>query len=111
MSQPEVREEEQNDVGKRWIRGRIREAVSSLRLLDDELGELAESLPLPLDVTEMWESQLPMSFLANLYSAVDAVRSDCIQDAIDTLQRAVRQSDVSLRQQFLRVRRSAFEES
>lgn len=95
-----------DDVGhkseKRRIRGRIREAVSSLHHLDDELAELSESLALPPDATEMWESQLPTSFPTHLYAAIDAVRSDCIQDAIDTLLRAVRHSDVSLRQQFLR---------
>jgi hypothetical protein len=85
------------------IRSRIRAAVSSLHRLDDELGELAESLSLPLDATEMWESQLPTSFLPNLYAAIDAVRSDCVQDGINTLLRAVRQNDVSLRQEFLRV--------
>jgi hypothetical protein len=87
------------------IRSHIRAAVSSLHRLDDELSELAESLPLPLDATEMWESQLPTSFPTNLYAAISAVRGDCVQAAIDTLLRAARQSDVSLRRQFLRVAR------
>jgi hypothetical protein len=88
---------------KSRIRNRVRKAVSSLQRLDDELAELAESLSVPLDATEMWESRLPTSFPAHLHAAIDAVRSDCVQDAIDTLLRAVRQSDVSLRRQFLRV--------
>ncbi len=87
---------------KSRIRGRIREAVSSLQRLDDELAELAESLSLPLDADEMWEARLPESFPTHLCAAIDAVRTDCLQDAIDTLLRAVRQSDVSLRQRFLR---------
>ncbi len=87
---------------KRWIRGRIREAVSSLHRLDDELAGLAESLALPLDANEMWESRLPASFPTHLYAAIEAVRTDCLHDAIDTLLAAARQSDVSLRQQFLR---------
>lgn len=98
MSLPEVRQRPESE--KKWIRGRVREAVTSLHRLDDELAELAEGLALPLDAT--WESRLPTSFLTNLYAALDAVRSDCIQDAIDTLLHAARQSDVSLRQQFLR---------
>ncbi len=87
---------------KSRIRGRIREAVSSLQRLDDELAELAEGLSLPLDADEMWEARLPESFPTHLYAAIDAVRTDCLQDAIDTLLRAVRQSDISLRQRFLR---------
>jgi hypothetical protein len=92
-----------DEIGqKRWIRGRIREAVSNLHRLDDELAVLAESLALPLDADEMWDSRLPTSFPTHLYAAIDAVRTDCIHDAMDTLLRAVRQSDLSLRQQFLR---------
>jgi hypothetical protein len=87
---------------KSWIRGRIHEVVSSLHRLDGELAGLAESLPLPLDATEMWESRLPPSFPTHLYSAIDAVRTDCIHDAIDTLVQAARQSDLSLRRRFLR---------
>jgi hypothetical protein len=84
------------------IRIRIREAVSHLQRLDDELAELVESLSLPLDAAEMWEARLPESLPAHLYAAIDAVRTDCLQDAIDTLLAAVRQSDLSLRQRFLR---------
>lgn len=85
------------------VRDRIREAVSSLQRLDDELVELAESLSLPPDATEMWDSRLPESFEAHLYATIDTVRTDCLQDAVDTLLRAVRRDDVSLRQRFLRV--------
>jgi hypothetical protein len=84
------------------VRGRIRETVSSLLRLDDELAELAESLPLPLDVDEMWTSRLPESLPSYLYTAIDSVRVDCLRVAVDTLLRAARQSDVSLRQRFLR---------
>lgn len=91
---------------KRWIRSRLRKAVSRLHRLDDELAEVAEGLALPPDAAEMWESRLPTSFATHLYAAIDAVRSDCIQDAIDTLLRAARHSDVSLRQQFLHAGRS-----
>ena len=79
------------------IRERIRGAVSSLHELDDQLASLAESLALPPDAGEMWDLRTPMSFTANLYAAVDAVRTDCIQNAVVTLLRAVRQSDTSLR--------------
>ena len=88
--------------GREKIRGRIREVVSDLHRLDDELCSLAESLVLPLDADEMWALRLPMSFPAHLYAALDAVRSDCLHEAITILLRAVRQSDVSLRRQFLR---------
>jgi len=84
------------------LRRRVREVISSLQHLDDELIELSESLPLPLDADEMWEAQLPESFPAYLYAAIETVRTDCLQDAIDTLIAALRQSDVSLRQRFLR---------
>lgn len=83
------------------IRERIRDAVSRLHELDGWLAELAEGLPLPRDVAEMWESRFPTSFVANLYSALDAVRSDCIQDAVATLLHAVGQSEESLRREWL----------
>lgn len=83
------------------IRERIRTAVSILHEVDNRLAELAESLPLPPDAAQMWDSRLPSSFTANLYAALDAVRSDCIQDAMATLLYAVRQSDASLRRQWM----------
>ncbi len=84
------------------LRGRIRDAVARLHRVDDELAELAESLVLPPDAVEMWESRIPTSFQVNLYLALGAVRSDCIQDAITTLLHVAGQSDISLRRQFLR---------
>jgi hypothetical protein len=83
------------------LRRQVREVVSGLLRLDDELAELAESFSLPLDADEMWEARFPESFEARLYAALDAVRTDCLQDAVDTLLAALRQSDVSLRQRFL----------
>jgi hypothetical protein len=84
------------------VRGRIRETVSTLLRLDDELAELAESLPLPPDVDEMWAAWLPESLPSHLYATIDSVRVDCLRMAVDTLLRAARQSDVTLRQRFLR---------
>ncbi len=86
----------------RETRGRVREVVSTLRQVDNRLLELSEGLPLPFDAAQMWESRIPPSFTANLYAALEAVRSDCIQDAIATLLHAVRQTDGSLRREFLR---------
>ena len=82
------------------IRERIRDAVSSLLDVDNRLAEVTESLPLPPDATRMWDSQIPTSFTTNLYGALEAVRSDCIQDAVATLLHAVRQSDGSLRREW-----------
>ena len=79
------------------IREQIRDAVWHLHVVDDRLAELAESLMLPLDAGEMWDSQIPMNFTANLYAAIDAVRTDCLQDAAATLLHAVRQTETSLR--------------
>ena len=87
---------------KREIRGRLRDAVSRIQELDDELAELSEDLALPVDVEEMWEGALPRSFEANLYAALEAVRSDCLQDAVATLLTATRQSESSLRSEFSR---------
>ena len=86
----------------RKLRGRICDAVSRLQRVDDELAELAESLELSPNAVEMWESRVPPSYQVNLYAALEAVRSDCIQDAIATLLHAAGQSDASLRRQFLR---------
>ena len=83
-------------------RDRIRQVVSELQRLDDGLVELAASLPLPSDAPQMWDAQLPESFEAHLYATIDIVRTDCLQDAVDTLLRALRHNDVSLRQRFLR---------
>ena len=88
-------------IEMRDVRGQIREVVSSLHQVDDRLAAVAESLPLPVDATEMWESQIPTSAIVHLYAALEAVRCDCIQDAIETLLHASRQSDVSLRREFL----------
>jgi hypothetical protein len=85
----------------REIRERIREAVSHLYGLDDQLAELAERLILPPDAEEMWESRIPTSFPTNLYAALEAVRSECLQDAAATLLKAVRQTDASLRREWL----------
>ena len=87
------------------IRERIRAAVSNLHEVDDRLAELAESLPLPPDSAQMWDSWIPPSFTANLYAALDAVRSDCIQDAVETLLHAVHQSDASLRREWAELRK------
>ena len=83
------------------VRGLIREIVSSLQQVDDRLAVLAESLPLPPDATEMWESEIPTSAIAYVYAALEAVRSDYIQEAIEALVHASRQSDLSLRREFL----------
>jgi hypothetical protein len=90
------------------IRERIRAAVSSLHEVDDRLAELAESLPLPPDAAQMWDSWTPTSFTANLYAALEAVRSDCIQDAVATLLYAVRQSDASLRREWAAESKAAY---
>lgn len=87
----------------REIRESIHTTVSKLYELDDQLAVLAESLVLPPDAGEMWDSRRPMSFTANLYAALDAVRTDCLQDAAVTLLRAVRQSDASLRREWARL--------
>jgi hypothetical protein len=83
------------------IREQVRAAVWVLHEVDNRLAELAESLPLPPDAAQMWDSRVPPSFTANLYAALDAVRSDCIQDAMATLLYAVRQSDTSLRREWM----------
>ena len=88
-------------IEMRKIRERIREAVSHLHGLDDQLAELAERLRLPPDAEQMWESRIPTSFSANLYAALEAVRSECLQDAAATLLKAVRQTDASLHREWL----------
>lgn len=87
-------------IKKPEARGQIRKVVSDLQRVDDRLAELAASLSLPPDVAEMWEGTIPTCFTANLYSAIDAVRSDCIQDAVATLLHAVRQNEESLRHEW-----------
>ena len=79
------------------IRERVRDAVWRLQGVDDRLAELAESLVLAPDAAEMWDSLIPTNFTTNLYAALDAVRTDCLQDAAATLLHAVRQTDTSLR--------------
>lgn len=87
---------------KREIKEQIRQAVTRLHEIDDSLAELAEGLTLPPDAAEMWESRIPTSFTTNLYGALDAVRTDCLQDAASTLLHAARQSESSLRREFQR---------
>jgi hypothetical protein len=80
-----------------FVVGQIGDVVACLRLVDGRLGDLAESLPLPEDADQMWEQEIPMSFNANLYASIGAVRSDCLQSAMATLQRAMHENDASLR--------------
>ena len=82
------------------IRESIHNAVSKLYELDEQLAVLAESLVLPPDAGEMWDLRSPMSFTANLYAALEAVRTDCLQDAAVNLLRAVRHSEASLRREW-----------
>ena len=89
-------------MGMQEIRRRVRQAVTHLYEVDDSLAELAESLALPPDAGEMWDSRIPTSFTTNLYAALDAVRTDCLQDAASTLLHAVRQSESSLRREWAR---------
>jgi DNA repair protein RadC len=88
----------------RDVRGRIFEIMSSLYQVDEQVSALAESLALPADAAEMWESQIPTSTPAHLYATLEAVRSDCLEDAMRTLLHAAGQSDISLRREFLRGR-------
>ena len=85
---------------KHEIRERVRQAVAHLHEIDDSLAELTETLALPPDAAEMWESRIPTSFTANLYGALNAVRTDCLQDAASTLLHAARQSESSLRREW-----------
>ena len=71
------------------IRGRIREILLDLYRLEDELAELAERLIRK-------NSWLSSRYHFNLHAAMEAVRSDCIHDAIHTLRHAVRQSEESI---------------
>ena len=86
-------------------RGLIREIVARLQQVDEQVAELAESLPLPPDVTEMWEFLMPTSPTAYLYAALETVRCDYLQEAIETLLDATRQTEVSLRSAFVRGQR------
>ncbi len=83
------------------VREAIREIVAMLHRVDDQLAALAKSLSLPPDVAQMWESRIPMDEAAYLYATLEAVRNDCIQKAVEMLQHADHQSDVSLRREFM----------
>ena len=93
------------------IRERVRQAVAHLHEVDDSLAELAEALALPPDAAEMWEFRIPASFTTNLYGALNAVRTDCLQDAALTLLHAVRQSESSLRREWSLMKPSRIERS
>jgi len=88
----------------RDLRGRLFEIMSGLYQIDEQVSVLAETLSLPADASEMWESQIPTNAVAHLYATLEAVRSDCLEDAMTTLLHAARQSDVSLRREFVRGR-------
>ncbi len=76
--------------------------MATLNQVDGWLAELVEELPLSPDASAMWDFRIPQSFPVHLHGALEAVRSDCIQDAVATLLHAVRQTDASLRDEFLR---------
>lgn len=82
------------------IRSRLRVIVGTLLLVDDKLVELRENLVLPRNVEAMWNSKAPMSFAANVYAVSEAVRNDCVEQAITALIHAIRQDEESLSRTF-----------
>jgi len=88
----------------RSMRACVFGVVSKLHELDTLLMDLCERLPLPADVSEMWELHRPMSFSAHLYGSLEAVRSD-LHEAVRTLLEAARHDEESLRIAFIQQQR------
>lgn len=79
----------------------IFEVALELTRLDRRLFELVQALPLPSDVFEMWEDQVPDNVCAHLVGIVQVVRSDLFKDAIATLMAAAQKTEEDLRKEFL----------
>jgi hypothetical protein len=81
------------------IRTDMRDAILELKQMEQRMLGWAESLPLPAEADEMWEGRIPITAPATLYAAIEAVRCDCIQEAIERL--SLLGNDASLPQQDL----------
>ena len=97
-------------IKERKLRRKVIELIKSLLLLDAQVLELCENLPLPSDAERMWNLQLPENYAANVHGALMAGREGCLTEALRVLQRAVVETDESLRMQHLGTR-GAKEES
>ena len=97
-------------IKERKLRRKVIELIKSLLLLDAQVLELCERLPLPSDAERMWNLQLPENYAANIHGALMAVREGCLAEALKVLQRSVGETDESLRMQYLGTR-GAKEES
>jgi hypothetical protein len=77
-------------------------AAIELIQLDFRLAQIAESIPLPADVDEIFESRLPATPASNLYAVITAVKVE-FGWITKALLEAAQATEVTLRQEYRRV--------
>ena len=75
----------------------VLEVAIELVRMDHRLHQLATSLPLPPDLTEMENDEVPHDAAAYLHGVINCVRTDMIQSAVNSLRTAAYKSDSELR--------------
>ncbi len=72
------------------------EVVLQLTRLDQRLGDIAASVPLPADAPPMWDSGHPLAVPHQLHAVIKRVRGNYLQDAIAELSWAGQQTPLTM---------------
>jgi hypothetical protein len=91
------------------VQAEVLEMAIELIRLDNQLHQLAHSLPVPPDLSDMNNDWVPHDEGAHLHGVIQCVRSDLLQDAIATLRAAAHKKDSELRKDFKRLLAKAAE--
>ena len=81
-------------------------AAIELIQLDFRLAQIAESIPLPADVEEIFEDHHPATPASNLFASITAVKGE-FSRIQQTLLEAAQATEVTLRQEYRQAQRRA----
>jgi hypothetical protein len=81
-------------------------ATTELLQLDFRLAQIAEAIPLPADVDEIFEDRLPATPATHLFAVIGAVKVD-LGSIAQALLEAAQATEVKLRQEHRQMQRRA----
>jgi hypothetical protein len=73
------------------------DVAAELLRLDHRLWEIKACTPSPPDEAEMWEYDLPLTAAVKVRCRLEAVRQDCLQDAVEKLTEDAQNTDNDVR--------------